>query len=111
MKFLFKDLRKMKNKSILHILIIAIAFALYSCAGEGSSNDNAVSTTESSKMSKGIPTEILTELERPKTELTDEQLKAFELRAIQKFEDFTDYIKLISDPDVDQNLEKVVTRQ
>ena len=94
----------MKNKGVLHILIITIALALFSCAGESSDANNDVASTEAFKESDDITSEVFEELEQPNTELTKEQIEAFELRAIQKFEDFTDYLEIISDPNIEDDL-------
>ena len=90
----------MKNNELLHILIISVAVVLFSCAGESRNEDSSNATTESTKISN----DILVELETPNTKLTNEQLQAFEVRAIQKFQDFTDYVKIISTNDVEKEL-------
>jgi hypothetical protein len=92
------------NNQLLHIIFFLFALVLFSCASEN--NDKKVSTTpaESTIMKNAVTTEVFTELEEPNAELTSEQLKAFELRAIQKFEDFTDYVAIISNPKVKHDL-------
>ncbi len=93
----------MRNK--LNIIIILLGSLLFSCAGD-SMKDDAISTsnTESLKIEKDEPKEISLTLEEQIVELTTEQKEAFQLRAIQKFKDFTDYVKIISNPDVADDL-------
>ena len=85
-------------------MIVLVAFKLFSCAGESSNEDASYLTIESDKTSNDISEETLTELEEPNTDLTSEQLEAFELRAIQKFYDFTDFVKMISNNQIDKDL-------
>ena len=93
----------MMNRKFLHIILIAIV--LYSCAGESKDENTLAIPTESAKKADDLGGgEIFTELEKDNEALTTEQLEALQVRAIQKFQDFTDYIKIISDNDVDDNL-------
>jgi hypothetical protein len=46
------------------------------------------------------------EIETLPENLSTEQQEAFQLRAIQKFQDFTDYLKIISNPKMDKDLKK-----
>ena len=93
----------MKNKSLLYSITL-VSFALFSCAGESKDESMRNTTTESIDKNDGDAQELFTELEKPSTELTTEQLEAFELRAIQKFYDFTDFIKVISNNQIDKDL-------
>ena len=94
----------MMNKQFLHIILIAIV--LYSCAAESKDENTSASPAESAKTAGDRGGGIFTELEKDNEELTTEQLEALQLRAIQKFQDFTDYLKIISDNDVDDDLKK-----
>lgn len=94
----------MNSKHLLYIIPTLVALILYSCAGESMKNDMVTEATESAKVDDTISDEIFRGIEEPNTELTPEQIKAFQIRAIQKFEDFTGYIKIISDPDVESDL-------
>ena len=94
----------MMNSRLIHIALIAFTSLLYSCAGESKDANMMASPTESAKATNDIPQEFFTELEDTSKKLTQEQLEAFELRAIQKFQDFTDYLEIISDKNVDTNL-------
>ncbi|PCJ28059.1 MAG: hypothetical protein COA97_01935 [Flavobacteriales bacterium] len=90
------------KSTYLNTLILSLALILNSCAGEGSYNkDINTEVTESENDDLEI---ILPELEKQNSALSKEQLKAFEERAIQKFYDFTDYVKIISDPKVSIDL-------
>lgn len=96
----------MMNRKLLHIILIAIILALSSCAGESQDKSARTNVNESAKMSDDFSEEVFTELENPNAELAAEQLEAFQLRAIQKFQDFLDYLKIISNPDVDNDLKE-----
>ena len=95
----------MKSKFLLNITTI-LTLALFSCAGENKDENISFTSTKSVMDSDDVTKEIFTELENPSTELTEEQLMAFESRAIQKFKDFTDYIKILYNPKVDDNMTK-----
>ncbi len=89
----------------LNIILSVLALVIYSCAGESSyQNDNTV--IEATKTEGEVKEETFRALEDSKVNFTDEQLKAFETRAIQKFYDFTDYVKILSDPNIAIDLKK-----
>jgi len=98
----------------IHQNIILFCFTIFlcSCADESEFKDNNM-VTESLQVKKStthgnsnmeLENSILENLSSTNTQLSKEQLEAFELRAIQKFEDFTDYLEIISDPNVDRDL-------
>jgi hypothetical protein len=93
----------MKNKLFLNSTII-LALLFFSCAGESKDENISFTETEPKNNIDVGSKEIFTELENPNTEFTSEQLEAFQLRAIQKFQDFTDFIKMISDNKIDKDL-------
>lgn len=92
----------MMSKHLSYIIPTLVALILYSCAGE--SMDKNVAATESAKIDDDISEEFFSGIEEPNTELTSEQLEAFQLRAIQKFYDLTDYMEIISDPGIEEDL-------
>ena len=99
----------MKSNQILNITIICLILFLVSCAEQSKNqyDNNAVETTETpSDISEEIMLELEVKSEASVSYLSDEQKEAFQLRAIQKFQDFTDYLKIISDPEVDNNLKE-----
>ncbi len=91
----------MKN-NFLNIILCCMALVIYACAGDSATeNDSVAIPTESAKEESDV---IYTELEEQSTELTSEQKEAFQLRAIQKFHDLTDYLEIISDPAIEEDL-------
>ncbi len=93
-------MRKLKPYSIY----IFIAFIFFSCANQSmDKNDNLTATMVETEQEMK-PIEDVMELEKTETieqfSLSKEQREAFELRGIQKFQDFIDYIKIISDKKV-----------
>ncbi|MBL4594670.1 MAG: hypothetical protein JKX68_12775 [Flavobacteriales bacterium] len=97
----------MMNKLLLNITTIFFILVLFSCAGEDMKNDNiSTETAKSTTTETDEPKEIISVLERGDAELTSEQKEAFQLRAIQKIEDFIDYLRIISDPKVNNDLKE-----
>lgn len=94
-------------KQVLHIVNFCLVTALFSCAGESRYEDAAAPVKEA----KSIPgssakfTEDLSINKLPES-LSKEQQEAFELRAQQKFQDFLDYLKIVSNPKMDKGLVK-----
>ncbi|MDF1671908.1 MAG: hypothetical protein P1U41_00245 [Vicingaceae bacterium] len=94
-------------KQVLHIISFYLLLVLFSCAGE-SRYEDAVAPAEESKSIPGNNAEFTEELninKLPKS-LSIEQQAAFELRAQQKFQDFLDYLKIVSNPKMDKGLVK-----
>jgi hypothetical protein len=92
-------------KRIIYILSIGILALLFACAGQ--SKDESAPTNammEESEDAKGVLSE--TDIIDLPEELSEEQQNAFQLRAIQKLEDFTDYVKLLSEADMDNDLKE-----
>lgn len=96
---------KMKMfKHIVHIISYSLMLILFSCAGESRQEDFAAAPVEESRsISQAEFTENITEL--PES-LTEDQQNAYQLRAKQKFQDFLDYLKIISNPKIDDGLIK-----
>jgi hypothetical protein len=95
------------RKFILHTIIYSFALLLFSCAGmskdENTDTLNAPTETEKTPtLDDDMGLEKKSDSKRIK--LTKEQKEAFQLRAIQKFQDFIDYIKIISNQKVDVTL-------
>lgn len=95
-------------KYIIHITYLCLIISLFSCAGESQYNDTALAPVEESKSISGNSAEFTEELNINKLpeSLSKEQQEAFELRAQQKFQDFLDYLKIVSDPKIDKGLVK-----
>jgi len=93
-------------KYIIHITYLCLIISLFSCAGESQYNDTALASVEESKSIPGNSVEFTEELNINKLpeSLSKEQQEAFELRAQQKFQDFLDYLKIVSDPKIDKGL-------
>ena len=98
----------MKNL-FLHIIIIAVSLLLYSCAGM-SKDENAEILTAPTETERSASFDDAMGLEKTEEKklaaYTAEQKEAFQLRAIQKFQDFVDYIKIISNRKVDDGLKE-----
>ena len=93
------------NKLILNILFTIVILSIYSCARENKSEDmTSIATETEESISADEYTEMESMIESKPTELTKEQKEAFQLRAIQKVQDFLDYVKIISDSKVDKRL-------
>jgi len=94
-------------KLLLHITsICGIAF-LFSCAGDSMQESKvaAIATEETEPAGGGNNnTSIEISIETLPENLSKEQQKAFELRAKQKFQDFLDYVQLISNPKMNKDL-------
>ena len=93
------------KKIYLYTIILSTAIILYACASK-STDENDYIATESTLTAKSEAKEPSLVLEEPNNKLTAEQKEAFQQRAIQKFKDFTDYTKIISDPNVDVDLKE-----
>lgn len=88
---------------LLSVIVLSTIYCLSACS-EKAADESVTSIEEhddvSAKNSNNEPVEINSLPEK----LSEEQRDAFELRAIQKFEDFVGYVKIISDQKVDKNL-------
>lgn len=87
------------NKVLLQIAFIISLFSLWSCAGEAK-YDTAMSEfeepTESVKKESPLVTSSFENLNK-------EQFNAFKIRAEQKVIDLLDYIRIISNPEVEKD--------
>ncbi|OFY97308.1 MAG: hypothetical protein A3K10_10525 [Bacteroidetes bacterium RIFCSPLOWO2_12_FULL_31_6] len=96
-------------KLILHITIFPTLLLLYSCANE-SQDRNTMTKAAATEVESASQFEEDMGLEKKVNSknllLTTEQKEAFQLRAIEKFEDFIDYIKIISDQKIDYELKQ-----
>ena len=90
------------NKYFLIITILTFVL-LFSCAEQSMEKSNTEVIGNAVKET-GVIEELFSELEEEKAELNTEQLAAFEQRAIQKLEDFTDYVAIISNPQTNKAL-------
>lgn len=94
-------------KQVLHITWFCLILTFFSCAGE-SRYEDASAPVEESKSMAGNSAKFTEELNINKLpeSLSKEQQGAFELRAQQKFQDFLDYLKIVSNPKMDKGLVK-----
>jgi hypothetical protein len=91
-------------KNSLHIITALFIILIFiGCAGE-SKNESLVSgaMVEEDLSAEPLPFEFNI-YELPDS-LTNEQQTAFQLRAKQKFQDFLDYLKIVSNPELDDDL-------
>jgi hypothetical protein len=97
-------------KLLLHITTIFGIALLFSCASDSmQENKSAASVTEEAEPSAGENNKYAVadfEIGTLPKNLSPDQQEAFQLRAKQKFQDFTDYLKIISNPKMDKDLKK-----
>ena len=95
------------RKLILYITLFTTLLLLYSCASESQDRNTMATATEAepdSQLNEDLSLEK--KMDSKNTVLTTEQKEAFQLRAIEKFEDFVDYLKIISDQKIDSELKQ-----
>lgn len=89
-------------------ILLLFAFVLIGCMNKSSNEDmNVAASVEmepAASNNKDIADELIVS-ELP-IELSEDQQKAYQLRAQQKFQDFLDYLKIVSDPKIDKGLVK-----
>lgn len=91
-------------KNGLHIITaLFIMLVFIGCAGD-SKNEFVASGTMAEEDLSAEPIPFQFNIHELPDSLTKEQQNAFQLRAKQKFQDFLDYLKIISDPKVDADL-------
>ena len=95
-------------KHIIYIINFCFILGLVSCAGKSKQGDFAAAPLEESKSIGGNGVEFTEELNINKlpNKLSKEQEEAFDLRSKQKFQDFLDYLKIVSNPKIDEGLAK-----
>lgn len=95
------------RKLILYTTLFTTLLLLYSCASESQDRNTMTTATEAepdSQLNEDLSLEK--KMDSKNTVLTTEQKEAFQLRAIEKFEDFVDYLKIISDQKIDSELKQ-----
>ncbi len=97
-------------KPLLHITTVCCITLLFSCANDNMQESKvaAIATEEAEPAAGGNSKYAAAdfEIETLPESLSSEQQEAFQLRAKQKFQDFTDYLKIISNPKMDEDLKK-----
>ena len=89
-------------------ILVVFTFVLIGCMSKSGNEDMNVSASAGMESAANNNKDISDELivsELP-MELSEEQQKAYQLRAQQKFQDFLDYLKIVSDPKIDKGLIK-----
>lgn len=93
-------------KNVIHIISVLIIVSVFiSCAGE-SKNDSVASGTMIEEDLSAEPNPVELTIKELPDSLTEKQQKAYQLRAKQKFQDFIDYIEILSDKKVDIDLKQ-----
>ncbi len=86
------------NRLLKHTVLFLILIIFWSCAGEASYDMN--------KSESGVAPAVAEEMEAITLNfdsLNEEQLVVYQKRAEQKVRDFFDYVKIISNPDVEKD--------
>lgn len=91
---------------VFFLLVVPVLLCFYSCASKSADENmnNLASEPVMSKDDAGGAAMAYMEINELPEQLSEEQKEAFELRAIQKLEDFIGYLKIISDRKVDKKL-------
>ncbi|PJB15171.1 MAG: hypothetical protein CO118_04800 [Flavobacteriales bacterium CG_4_9_14_3_um_filter_32_8] len=95
------------RKLISNIIVFYTLLLLYSCASESQDRNNMTTATEAESASQfNEDISLEKKMNVKNTLLTTEQKEAFQLRAIEKLEDFIDYLKIIADQKIDSELKQ-----
>jgi hypothetical protein len=95
---------KNKNNVKKTILFISLIYIFASCSQEAEeSKHQDVNSIEESEIISSSPSQLV-ETSLESQALTDEQVSAFEKRALEKVEDLVDYLNIISDEKYDKGL-------
>jgi|GEM_PF-3171280 len=89
-------------------ILVVFAFVLIGCMNKSGNEDMNVAASAGMESVASNNKDVADELivaELP-LELNEDQQKAYQLRAQQKFQDFLDYLKIVSDPNLDKGLVK-----
>ena len=91
-------------KNCLHIITaLFIMLVFIGCAGE-SKNESVASGAMTEEDLSAEPLPFQFNIHELPDSLSNEQQEAFQLRAKQKFQDFLDYLKIVSNPKLDDDL-------
>jgi len=91
-------------KNCLHIITaLFIMLVFIGCAGE-SRNESIASGAMAEEDLSAEPLPFQFNIHELPDSLSNEQQEAFQLRAKQKFQDFLDYLKIVANPELDDDL-------